>query len=297
MTFFFPDAHTQIDWSQGFEFMDGELQQLTKESETGRRYTDKLIKTYRLDGTEQHVLCHIEIQNQPEDHFSSRVFTYFARIRDKFGLPVASFAILGDTRAAWKPQRHQESLFGCHLQFDFPVVKLLDYKQKLEDLEASTNPFAHVVLAHLAAQSTKQHPQRRRQEKLALTKGLYQKGYDRQDIINIYRFIDWVLTLPKTLEADFQKDLATYEGNQTMPYITSIERTGIEKGRKEGLQEGRIQERLDLVLDLLDQKLEGLPTPVKERVENLTPEQLQALSKMLLSFNAIDDLTLWLDTQ
>lgn len=102
-----------------------------------------------------------------------------------------------------------------------------------------------------------------------------------------------MLTLPKTLEADFQKDLATYEGNQTMPYITSIERTGIEKGRKEG----RLLERLDLVLDLLDQKLEGLPTPVKERVENLTPEQLQALIKMLLSFNTIDDLTLWLDTQ
>ena len=78
-----------------------------------------------------------------------------------------------------------------------------------------------------------------------------------------------------------------------MPYITSIERTGIEKGRKEG----RIQGRLDLVLDLLDQKLEGLPTPVKERVENLTPEQLQALIKMLLSFNTIDDLTLWLDNQ
>ena len=35
----------------------------------------------------------------------------------------------------------------------------------------------------------------------------------------------------------------------------------------------------------------------KTAQEDLTPEQLQALIKMLLSFNAIDDLTLWLDSQ
>lgn len=46
------------------------------------------------------------------------------------------------------------------------------------------------------------------------------------------------MTLPDALEAEFQKDLSNYEGERKMPYITSVERMGIEKGRQEGRQEG-----------------------------------------------------------
>lgn len=283
MAFFFPTADTQIDWSKGFEFLDGELQQITKESETKRRFTDKLAKVYLLDGYEQFVLVHIEVQSQSEEDFGDRMFTYFARLRDKFGQRVASLAVLGDTSKNWKPQSHQEELFGCHLQFDFPVVKLLEYDQQREELDSSSNPFAHVVLAHLAAQSTKRNNKRRRQEKFALTKRLYEKGYERQDIINIYKFIDWVMTLPDNLETEFQKDLTAYEGDKKMPYITSIERMGIEKGRK------------DMLIDLLNQKLNGLPIPVESQIEALDSEHLQTLGKAILGFSSIDDLTTWLD--
>jgi hypothetical protein len=30
MAFFFPKAHAQIDWSAGYEFLDKELQKITK---------------------------------------------------------------------------------------------------------------------------------------------------------------------------------------------------------------------------------------------------------------------------
>jgi antitoxin HicB len=76
-------------------------------------------------------------------------------------------------------------------------------------------------------------------------------------------------------------------GDKKMPYITSIERMGVEKGRQEGQK--------DMLIALLDQKLTGLPTPIKNRVEALSPEQLQALGKTLLGFGSIDDLTTWLD--
>jgi hypothetical protein len=42
MAFFFPEAYSQIYWSRGFEFLDGELQQVTLEAETGKRIVDKL---------------------------------------------------------------------------------------------------------------------------------------------------------------------------------------------------------------------------------------------------------------
>jgi hypothetical protein len=50
MAFFFPEAYRQIDWSRGFEFLDGELQQISRESETGKKITDKLVKVYLQNG-------------------------------------------------------------------------------------------------------------------------------------------------------------------------------------------------------------------------------------------------------
>ncbi|WP_109013401.1 hypothetical protein [Nostoc commune] len=62
--------------------------------------------------------------------------------------PVASCAILGDDNINWRPSQFGYDLFGCTVDFQFPVIKLLDYKHWLSELEASRNPFATVVMAH-----------------------------------------------------------------------------------------------------------------------------------------------------
>jgi hypothetical protein len=112
MAFFFPEAYSQIDWSCGFEFLDGELQQITREAETGKRITDKLVKVYLRNGKEQWIAAHIEIQNQKEDKFGERIFIYFARLRDKFQREVASFAVLGDTDRSWQPDSFATETLG-----------------------------------------------------------------------------------------------------------------------------------------------------------------------------------------
>jgi Domain of unknown function (DUF4351) len=290
VAFFFPAVHDQIDWAKGFEFMDGELQQLAREAETSRLYADKLVKVYWLDGSEQFILLHVEVQCQKEEVFPSRVFTYFARIRDRFQKPVISLVVLGDENQTWQPQSYTEEIGGCRLQFDFPTVKLLDYRGAEGVLADSMNPFAHVVLAHLAALATKRNNQNRRREKFTVTRRLYDRGFGRQDIINVYRFIDWVMTLPPELEKDFQQELRDFEGELAMTYITSIERSGIEQGRQEG--------KLEVVIKLLEQRLVNLPTPVKARIAAVDSGQLDELSdfNVLLGFHSIDDLTAWLDS-
>ena len=40
--FFFPDIAQQIDWSIPVEFLDREFQQLTPDSEIGKRFADQL---------------------------------------------------------------------------------------------------------------------------------------------------------------------------------------------------------------------------------------------------------------
>ncbi len=60
--------------------------------------------------------------------------------------------------------------------------------------------------------------------KLALIKRLYEQGFSKQDIINLYNLIDWMMTLSKDLEREFQQKLTQYEEEKKMRYITSMER-------------------------------------------------------------------------
>jgi hypothetical protein len=42
--------------------------------------------------------------------------------------------------------------------------------------------------------------------------------------------MDWIMVLPEKLDDTFWNDLQTYEREQNMTYIASVERIGIKKG-------------------------------------------------------------------
>lgn len=201
--FFFPQAHGEIDWTRGFEFLDKELQQVARDAELGRRLVDKLVKIWRTGGEEAWILIHVEVQSQEESGFARRMFVYHYRIFDRYKRIVVSLAVLGDERSSWRPSQFGYQLWGCEVGFKFPVVKLLDYKQQWSALEASRNPFATVVMAHLKAIETRDDRLRRKEWKLALIRRLYEQRLKREDIINLFQFIDWVMSLPLALEQDF----------------------------------------------------------------------------------------------
>ncbi len=96
-------------------------------------------------------------------------------------------------------------------------------------------------MAHIKAKETRQDNEVRKRWKLYLTKRLYEKGYKKEDIIKLFRFIDWVMKLPKELEDSFWDRVTEYEEDKKMPYITSVERRGIEKGKKEGATGGLLK--------------------------------------------------------
>ncbi len=62
MQFFFQQIHDDIDWSQGYDFLDQELRQVVRDAELGKRLTDKLVKVWKLSGEETWVLVHIEFK-------------------------------------------------------------------------------------------------------------------------------------------------------------------------------------------------------------------------------------------
>lgn len=150
---------------------------------------------------------------------------------------------------------------------NFIKTKLLDYKEKWTYLKSHDNPFAIVVMAHLKAIETRKNHSLRKQWKVELTKLLYEKGYSKEQVLDLYSFIDWVLTLPAALEKIFLEDLRSYEKEKDMPYVTSAERIG----RKEG--------KLELYIDLIhNMKNNNLS---EQEIAKLTNLDIEIVRKVL----------------
>jgi hypothetical protein len=119
---------------------------------------------------------------------------------------------------------------------EFPAVKLLDYAQDWQALEADPNPFAVVVLAHLKTLETRKAPADRQAWKVRLVRGLYERGLSADDVRQLFRFIDWVMELPEGLDNLFWEEITRYQEERRMPFITTPERIGMQKGLLQGIE-------------------------------------------------------------
>jgi hypothetical protein len=170
------------------------------------------------------VLIHVEVQTAREAEFPLRMYVYNYRVFDRYNRPVASLAVLADDDPAWRPTDFRSSLFGCEAGLRFPAVKLLDLAAHEGVLEASANPFAQVVLAHLKARQTHGDPAGRHAWKVRLVRNLYERGFSAKDVRELFRLIDWLMELPPPLAKVFWQDLDKIQEERRMPYVTSIER-------------------------------------------------------------------------
>ena len=202
---------------------------------------------------------------------------------------MASLALLTDASSRWRPCAFSYKLLGCEMRIDFPIAKLQDYADRVDELLILDNPFALVTVAHLLTQKTKDNAHRRRIAKWRLTKQLYQRKWDRQRIINLYRVIDWIMSLPKELDARLHEGIVQWERRNAMTYLSSIERIGMEIGMKKGeelgwqkgLEEGRQEGRREALLEMLTILL-------TERFG-----KLDAMSSAILTVAGVDELTAW----
>lgn len=300
--FFFPDIAKAVDWTQPPEFLDKEFVKIAPDAKVGRRFADQLVRVKLKRGKDLVLLIHVEVQAAPEKKFAERIFVYSLRIFDYFRQPAVSVAILCDASPTWRPQQYGFALPGTTLNFQFSMVKILDYR--VEELDASRNPFAIVVKAHLKLQETKKDNLSRKSWKMRLVRQLYEAGYNQEQVLNLFNFLDWVLVLPKRLEAEFWTELKAYEEERKMPYITSVERIGFERGQAVGYGQGvkeeaeRAMEReRSLILRLLHRKLGSISDLTISRINVLSLEHIESLGEALLDFESIEDLTTWLENQ
>ena len=196
---------------------------------TYRKYSIYWIAFYCIAAIEP--ISKIE-QPPPKSRACNCIYNY--RIFDLYQKPIVTLAILTDNNPQWRPQSYERNSLYNQLSFQFFSIKLLDYKGQEERLEEDSNPFALVVWAHLEALKTKKQHEKRFHAKTKLTRALYRRGFKKDDIIDLFYFIDWILTLPDPLELQYTEIIEQLEEEKHMRYISSVERVGERKGLERG---------------------------------------------------------------
>ena len=142
-----------------------------------------------------------------------------------------------------------------------------------------------MVIAHLKTKATRDDDEERYRWKVYLSRRLYERSYERRDVIALFRFIDWLLVLPDDLAKRFRIEQEQIETEKNMRYVTSVERLAKEEGHEEGLLRGQI-----LVLKrLLKRRFRQLPSWVEERLGKASREELESWAERLLDAESLDE--------
>ena len=127
--------------------------------------------------------------------------------------------------------------------------------------------------------------EQRRDAKFRLARRLYERGYDRRRILELFRFIDWVMTLSPELEEQFQEAITEYEEKHKMQYVTAIERKGIEQG----IEQGIVQSTREDILEVLALRFQEIPDEIAGRLDEIDdPAWLKELLKLAVTAPSLE---------
>jgi hypothetical protein len=145
MDLFFPEISESIDWRSPPVFLDRELEQFDPDDEYGKRDAIQLVEL-KLKGEKSMILLfHVAIEASKDKSFEEMVMTHELRAYDRFEQFPSSLAVLCDFDSSWRPSKYSSEVVGTRLAFRFTAFKLLDYRERWEELESSSNPFSVVV--------------------------------------------------------------------------------------------------------------------------------------------------------
>jgi len=130
---------------------------------------------------------------------------------------------------------------------------------------------AIVVLAQLESmESTGKADENKYDIKLNLLRMLYKKGYNKQQVSELFKFIDWIINLPEFLDEKINKEMLKLEEVEKMTYVTSMEKYGIKQGKK--------QTQLEIAENMLNMEF-----AIKDiaKATDLTQKEIKDLKKKL----------------
>ena len=274
LAFFFPEIHAEIDWGRDCDVLRQEL--LPAAPAGAKRIADVVVKAHNGDGDERYL--HGEVQGQKEAGFERRIHIYNSRIDDKFGLPVVSFVLLIDDDADWLPDRYEATLCGKTRHLEFHSRKIIAWLGKEEELKAHPNPVGLFVLAQLASMRTKKDDEARADAKFGMILLLQDRFDDETERGQWYRYLDWLLSLPREYDLRVWDRIRDLKKEKTMPYVTFADREVRRIGKAEGLAEGLAEGRREAIQSILRGRFApAVPVLMPRVLEVQDPDRLQQI--------------------
>jgi hypothetical protein len=114
----------------------------------------------------------------------------------------------------------------------------------------------------------------------------------------LFRLIDWLVALPAEQERLLWREVARIEEERRMPYVTSVERIGLQEGRAQGLQEGkaqglqegRLQGQRAVLRRLVQARFGAVPAALGHAIDTADEERLGELTDRIGAASSLADL-------
>jgi predicted transposase YdaD len=284
---FVPRVLEDLDQSS-IEFIDKEI--ITDVAARERHEVDLLVKA-RFRGKESFFLIHVETQASAQEDFARRMFQYFARLYETYGLPIYPIVIFSyDSPAREEPDSFTVNVSDLEvLVFRFRVIQL--NRLKWRDFLARPSPVAAALMTKM--QIPKDDRPRVMRECLRMLATL-KLDLARQSLI--VDFMNAYLKLSAEEWIAYNREVQVLEQPERKAIMQIVDQFEI-RGEAKGLVKGEVQGLAKMALLQLRTRFTTVPSAVETRVRELDREQLEALGVALLDFTSLADVQAWLSQQ
>jgi hypothetical protein len=151
-------------------------------------------------------------------------------------------------------------------------------------------------MAHLKTKATTGKLPEREQWKWRLIRGLYDRGFEREQIIKLFEIIDNMMTLSTKLQESLESKIKKFEEEKTMPLVSNMELRGIKRGKKIGEEIGKeigkeigaLQKSRDDIKTVLTVRFGEISSEIEEIIGKMTnPTILEELLKLAATANSL----------
>ncbi|TRU09670.1 MAG: transposase, partial [Microcystis sp. Msp_OC_L_20101000_S702] len=127
--------------------------------------------------------------------------------------------------------------------------------------------------------------------KWKLIRGLYEKEFEREQIIKLFEIIDNMMTLSPELQSSLESKIKQFEEERTMPLMSNMELRGMERGKEIGKEIGALENARNYVKTVLKMRLGDIPIEIEQAVDKISVLSiLDELLKSALTVNSFDEL-------
>ncbi len=273
MELFFPTVAARLDFTQTSFLM----QEVFTDIPIGeQRNVDLIAQVRTLDGAQELILIHLEVQAERRSHFAARMSEYYMLLRLRRRLPVLPIVVYLVAGAGGLTREvHTEAVFDTTvLRFEYEAVGLPDLEA--EDYVKLDNPLAPALSALM-----RPGPTGRLAQKLQSLRRVLSSDVDEARKSLLVNLIQTYSPLNVAEEAELNAQIEPQTRQEVEAMLMTWEDTVIARGKR------------DTLLRQLRHKFGDLPADLEARVKSIeTVDELDQLLDQVVDARSLDEMRL-----